>query len=241
MVWIHGGGFTLGSKRMYSPSAAGLIKASQSNDKEGVIWVAMNYRLGAYVCLNLNHPSVRTLTPFQGFLSGPTFQEEGGIANAGLHDQRFALEWVQKHICRFGGNPNNVTIIGESAGGGSIMHQITAYGGLKPVPFQQAIVQSPGFQMVPSATAQENVFQSFLSRANVSTLQEARNLSSEALQLVNYQMVGEAYPYGTFTFSEQLLNSQEPLTDFQRSHRRRHLRTRSPRPTPPTRRLRQRP
>jgi carboxylesterase type B len=49
MVWIHGGGYTLGSKTLYSPSAAGLIKASQYQEKEGVIWVAMNYRLGIFV------------------------------------------------------------------------------------------------------------------------------------------------------------------------------------------------
>ena len=50
MVWIHGGGYTLGSKTLYSPSAAGLIKASKYQGKEGVIWVAMNYRLGIFVC-----------------------------------------------------------------------------------------------------------------------------------------------------------------------------------------------
>lgn len=70
----------------------------------------MNYRLGAF-----------------GWLSGPTFQQDGA-ANAGLLDQRFALEWVQKHISKFGGDPTRVTLGGESAGGGSIMHQITAYG-----------------------------------------------------------------------------------------------------------------
>ena len=51
MIWIHGGGYTLGSKTLYSPSAAGLIKASQSQGGKGVIWVAMNYRLGAFVSL----------------------------------------------------------------------------------------------------------------------------------------------------------------------------------------------
>jgi cholinesterase len=93
--------------------------------------------------------------------------------------------------------------MGESAGGGSTMHQITAYGGLRgKVPFQQAIVQSPGFQIMPSAIGQETIFQSFLSIAGVDTLQEARNLSTEELQFVNYKIVGESYPFGTFTFSK---------------------------------------
>lgn len=104
-----------------------------------------------------------------------------------------------------------MTIIGESAGGGSVMHQITAYGGLKgPVPFHQAIVQSPGFQMTPSAYHEESIFQDFLTTAGVGTLQEARGLTSDQLQLANWKIVGESYPYGTFTFSKTpLLSSEE--------------------------------
>jgi cholinesterase len=92
--------------------------------------------------------------------------------------------------------------MGESAGGASIMHQITAYGGMKgPVPFQQAILQSAAWLPSPSPSIQESIFQSFLDTAGVSTLQEARGLSTEALQLANYIMVGEA-PYGDFLFSK---------------------------------------
>lgn len=106
LVWIYGGGYTAGSKGG-SGNPAGLLARSESASSSGVIYVSMNYRLGAF-----------------GWLSGPTFQENG-TANAGLHDQRFALEWIQQNIHLFGGDPNRVTVFGESAGGGSIMHQIT--------------------------------------------------------------------------------------------------------------------
>jgi carboxylesterase type B len=92
--------------------------------------------------------------------------------------------------------------MGESAGGGSTMHQITAFGGKKgKVPFQQAIVQSPGFQMSPSNKIQENVYSAFLRTAGVSNLNQARNLSSEALVLANYQLISRSTPYGMFTFN----------------------------------------
>ncbi|CAK3970432.1 hypothetical protein DOTSEDRAFT_38631 [Lecanosticta acicola] len=180
LVWIYGGGYTGGSKTA-SGSPAGLIKQSQMGDDPGVIFVAFNYRLGAF-----------------GWLSGPTFQDEGGIANAGLYDQRFALEWIQRHISRFGGDPNRVTVFGESAGGGSIMHQITAFGG-QPAPFQQAVLQSPGWQPLVSNQQQEQIFQSFLKNASVETLEQARALNTSALQLANAYQIQESL-YGGFTY-----------------------------------------
>jgi carboxylesterase type B len=58
--------------------------------------------------------------------------------NAGLHDTRAALEWIKTYISKFGGDGNQITVMGESAGGGIIMHHITANGGEgKPLPFQQ--------------------------------------------------------------------------------------------------------
>ena len=180
LVWIYGGGYTAGEKSAYN--AAGLINASQVNDTDGIIFVSLNYRLGAF-----------------GWISGPTLQSDG-VANAGLYDQRLALQWVQENIHLFGGDPNRVTVIGESAGGGSIMHQITAFGGLNgPAPFQQAVLQSPGFQNIVSNLQEEQTFETFLGLLNVTTIQEARQLSSEALITANIAQVANS-SYGDFTY-----------------------------------------
>jgi len=96
--------------------------------------------------------------------------------------------------------------MGESAGGGSIMHQITAYGGLKgKAPFQQAIPQSPAFQPLPSNAQQETIFTtvlgyaSFVSNTSVTSLAQLRTLPTAVLQLVNAVTVGLS-SYGTYTF-----------------------------------------
>lgn len=71
-----------------------------------------------------------------GWASPPS--EESVIPNVGLHDAKLALQWVQQYINKFGGNADDVTVLGESAGGGVIMHTITAYGGASdPPPFQK--------------------------------------------------------------------------------------------------------
>jgi carboxylesterase type B len=127
--------------------------------------------------------------------------EADGVANAGLYDQRFALEWVRQYIHLFGGDPQKVTVMGESAGGGSIMHQITAYGGQNgPPPFQRAILQSPAWVPVPYQDQQDAVLQNFLQVLGVSTIDEARQLPSDKLMAANAYQVGTQSRYGTFTY-----------------------------------------
>ncbi|NTZ43197.1 carboxylesterase/lipase family protein [Altererythrobacter sp. SALINAS58] len=97
MVWVHGGGFVVGSKDA-------TISDGASFAKSGVICVAMNYRLGV-----------------DGFLPVP-----GAPTNLGLRDILFALQWVQDNIAAFGGDPANVTAFGESAGAMAIADLVTS-------------------------------------------------------------------------------------------------------------------
>ncbi|KAH7085808.1 carboxylesterase family protein-like protein [Paraphoma chrysanthemicola] len=184
LVWIYGGGYTAGWKAA-APwnSPGGLLR--RSNDT--IIYVALNYRLGAF-----------------GFLSGSTMLQES-TPNVGLYDQRLALEWIGENIAKFGGDPNRVTVMGESAGAGSIVHQITAFCGRSAndscagAPFNQAILQSTGWFPHLPITEQDRLFEEYLRVLNVSTLQEARRLSSEALIMANQAIVRDS-PYGAFSF-----------------------------------------
>lgn len=89
-----------------------------------LVYVSIQYRLGAY-----------------GFLGGAEVTENG-VRNVGLLDQRAALMWVQRHIRNFGGDPSKVSIIGGSAGGGSVMSQMILYGGDYNPPFRAAMAGS---------------------------------------------------------------------------------------------------
>ncbi|KAI3398014.1 hypothetical protein diail_9991 [Diaporthe ilicicola] len=184
MVWIHGGGFQIGAKwggPMTNP--LGLQDRSFDEDGEGVIWVGLNYRLGAL-----------------GWLQGESFTSAGGVPNVGLQDQRKALEWVQTYIHLFGGDASRVTVMGESAGGGSILHHITAHGGKEDAPqFQQAILQSPAYVPRPYAAQAEDSFAIFLERANASSLADVVALDTYDLQIANKLSQSTDF-YGTFQF-----------------------------------------
>src|SRR5262245_20098403 len=128
MVWIHGGGLFLGESDGYD--ARRLVA-------EDVVVVTINYRLGAL-----------------GFLAHPALTAEssyGGSGDYGLMDQQAALRWVQRNIRAFGGDPGNITIFGQSAGGYSVYAQLASpqATGL----FQKAIVESGAYSLTQSSLA----------------------------------------------------------------------------------------
>lgn len=140
MVWFHGGGLVNGSGQIYDPG--GLVR-------EGVVVVTINYRLGAL-----------------GFLAHPALADAPGgpSGDYGLMDQQAALRWVSRNAARFGGNPGNVTIFGESAGGLSVLSQLVSPGARGLV--DRAIVQSGAYALTQASLADaEAAGQAFASAA----------------------------------------------------------------------------
>ena len=119
MVWIHGGSFMIGAASLPT------YDAQQLASEGDVVVVAINYRLGALGWMALDQHGG---------------QEWGAAANCGLLDQALALRWVRDHIGSYGGDPANVTVFGESAGGGSILHLLASPAARGA--FDRAIVQS---------------------------------------------------------------------------------------------------
>lgn len=181
ILQIHGGGFALGAKTGHpSPSMNpdGLLDMAKKWTDDGIIFVALNYRLGAL-----------------GFLAGPEVAANGTL-NAGLLDQRLALEWVQRYIRLFGGEASRVTVMGESAGGGSALYHMAAHGGADgSAPFAQVIAQSPA--TIPRGVAYEGAYAAFLKTLGVDTLDQARQLPERDIILGNQKHIGAA-PANTY-------------------------------------------
>ncbi|KAJ5792605.1 uncharacterized protein N7503_008583 [Penicillium pulvis] len=117
LFFIHGGGLFIGGNSWPQYDLTRLVKLSIER-KLPMVVVTVNYRLGA-----------------PGFLTSEELRQAGYRSNNGLRDQRVALEWVQKHIRDFGGDPDNVTAAGQSAGGASVTYHLHSQ---KPL-FKRAI------------------------------------------------------------------------------------------------------
>lgn len=160
LVWIYGGGFVSGG-------SAVPIYDGEAMAKKGIVFVSINYRVGIF-----------------GFFAHPALTKASGknaSGNYGLMDQIAALQWVKKNIAAFGGDPNNVTIAGQSAGSMSVNCLVASP--LAKGLFQKAIAQSGASFSNRNVTLQqaeqdgEKIVQSF----NVSSIPALRNIPADVL------------------------------------------------------------
>jgi para-nitrobenzyl esterase len=157
MVWLHGGAFVIGSASEYWYEGSRFAQ-------QDVVLVTVNYRLGCLGFLNLSR------------IGGPDFAQS---ANLGLLDQVAALQWVRDHIARFGGDPTNVTVFGESAGGISIccLLAMPSAQGL----FRRAIIQSGGPNLVRSEALSLKIAEAYLTLSGARDMDGLRRMSVSML------------------------------------------------------------
>lgn len=162
-VWFHGGG-------LEGCFAWQLELDGESVARKGIVFVSVEYRLNVF-----------------GFLAHPALtQDPAAQTNFGLHDCRFALEWIRRNIGAFGGDPDNVTIGGQSAGSNLVLSLITSP--LSKGLFAKAIMESGGglraygyaTRCMPLAEAEEMGID-FLAELGVADIEEARRLPTQTI------------------------------------------------------------
>jgi para-nitrobenzyl esterase len=161
LVYFYGGGFKAGDGSEYRYDG-------ESMARRGIVSVTVNYRLGVF-----------------GFLAHPELSKESShhaSGNYGLLDQTEALRWVKKNIAAFGGNPENITIAGESAGSSSVNAQVVS-----PLPrnlFAGAIGESGsemGFQPMISLSDAEKIGLLFSNHLEAHSIKELRSIPAEQI------------------------------------------------------------
>lgn len=156
MVWFHGGAFQQGA-------GSNPVFVQGNLAEQGVVLVTFNYRLGPL-----------------GFLPHPELAgDDGASGNCGLLDMAAALRWVQRNIAAFGGDPDQVTIFGQSAGADGVLSMMAspATAGL----FQRAAAHSFGFKPRPGRAEAEATGLEFMHRAGARSLAELRRMGGAAL------------------------------------------------------------
>lgn len=159
VVFIYGGGFTIGSSGMANYDGEAMAKA-------GAVFVNFNYRVGAL-----------------GFLAHPELtKEQGGASgNYGLMDQTLALQWVRDNIAKFGGDPDKVVIMGQSAGAGSVAAQVLAPAARG---LFRAAVMSSGCNLrgaKPTLADAEKIGLAFQEKLGAKSLSEMRAMAADRI------------------------------------------------------------
>ena len=160
MFWIHGGGF------IYSGSSRPIYDGHYLSKRGNVVVVTINYRLGIF-----------------GFLYIPDV-----MANLGMLDQILALKWVKENISHFGGDPNNITIFGESAGAYSVMTLMSMP--LAKGLFQKAIAQSPyAFEIEPPLRVAKRILEKL--NCTIDTVKNLKKIPAKKLNKAQNQYLIE--------------------------------------------------
>lgn len=191
MVWIHGGAFIMGSGSQVGYDGASLARRGD------VVVVTVNYRLGALGFLHLAELD-------------PSYDRSG---NLGILDQIAALEWVRDNIAAFGGDPGNVTVFGESAGGMSVgtLLGTPAARGL----FHKAVPQSGAAQNVSPVAHAAEVTRQLLEAAGVEDLDGLLALDADALVAAQQQLALKTFTDvdGQIGAGARLLLPFQPVAD----------------------------
>lgn len=179
MAFIHGGGLVGGS------AANSFYDGGLLAERGDIVVISLQYRLGAFGFLEL------------GEVGGEDFADSG---NLGLLDQIEALRWVQKNAARFGGDPQNVTVFGESAGGASI-HGLLAIPAAQGL-FQKAIIQSGDAGQFLSKKEAVTISSTFMALAHIGTVTELQSLGVEDMLRAQGKLFEQGYGLVTFGMVE---------------------------------------
>ncbi|KAF2267313.1 alpha/beta-hydrolase [Lojkania enalia] len=159
-IFIQGGGFNYNGNANYN--ATDLIHAAN----DSIVVVNFNYRVGPY-----------------GFLASKEIAEDESLSlNNGLKDQRQLLRWVQSHISKFGGDPGHVTLGGASAGAGSVVLQLTAYGGRDENLFHAAAAESQPFPTIRNVSESQFAYDALLEKTPCKDLVCLKDLDAVTFQ-----------------------------------------------------------
>lgn len=176
-VWffIQGGGYATNSNFNFNGSEV------VENSGHDIVFVNFNYRVGAL-----------------GFLASEEVRRDGDL-NAGLHDQRKALLWVQKYIHLFGGNPDHVVIHGDSAGAGSVALHLAAYGGENKNLFVGAVAESTFWPTQRTVAEMEFQYSRFVNQIGCDDSDALSCLRSADIDTIQKFDVVSAFPGGSDT------------------------------------------
>ncbi|KAL2786639.1 Alpha/Beta hydrolase protein [Aspergillus keveii] len=158
IVFLHGGGYAIGSNAWPQYDFRRIVALSMTNNRP-VVGVNINYRLGVF-----------------GFLASQELESHGYQSNNGLHDQRTALLWIRKYIRGFGGDPDQITVVGESAGGVSATHHLQS-----EVPLFKRMISMGGTNLLmrplPDQVT-ESTYKTIIDRLGLNTLSASERVKS---------------------------------------------------------------